>query len=81
MGHRSCNSSGNGRYDLPVARRSRFGINDSQKIACRFVVIPAPGEEIRMILASGDTQSASEQEGNDQQSMAHRGIVQARVSK
>jgi hypothetical protein len=65
MWHRSCNSSGSRRYDLPVTRRCRIGIDDSEKVAGRFVVVPAPGEEIRMILASGDSQSASEQKGNE----------------
>jgi hypothetical protein len=61
MRHRSCNTSGSRRYDLSVTRRSRIGINDNQKVACRFVVIPTPGEEIRMILDSDDIQSAFEQ--------------------
>jgi hypothetical protein len=81
MRHRSCNSSGIRRYDLSVTRRSWIGINDSEKVAGLFVVIPAPGEEIRMILDSDDIQSASKQQANDQQSMAHGCIVQARVSK
>jgi len=65
MRHRSCNSGGSRRYDLPVTRRCRIGIDDSEKVAGRFVVVAAPGEEIRMILASDDIQSASEQKDNE----------------